>query len=304
MPEFKNEFSWSKSRDALFNECLRAYYYHYYGSWNGWRRDSPPDVKELYVMKNLENIPTWIGRVVHEVAEEVVRGMRRGEQLPTDQAVEMARQRAHGDFEDSQSGIYRSKPNRLCGLQEHYYGDPISDESLEEALATMELCIQRLYSTPTYKRMLELGPEGIIEFEKLHSRTVSGYKVWASPDLLVRDLDGRVVVVDWKTGLSLASEGARLQLAVYGIQAVETYGLTPEKLSGLEVNLRSGEEHLYPLNAHTLENTRRYIDSSASRMQALLHDREENIALIRDFLKVHDSHVCQYCRFRRACNRD
>ena len=31
-----NDFSWSKSRHEKFQECLRAYYLHYYGSWGGW----------------------------------------------------------------------------------------------------------------------------------------------------------------------------------------------------------------------------------------------------------------------------
>ena len=301
--DFKNEFSWSKSRDALFKRCLRAYYYHYYGSWNGWRRDSPPDVKELYIMKNLQTVPTWTGGVVHDVVAEVLRGIRKGQQLSIDQAVKMAKQRAQHDFEDSRSSAYRSRPKRLCGLQDHYHGVPITDESLEEALATMELCIRRLYSTPTYNRMLELEPDKIIESEKLQSMTLSGCKVWVKPDLLVHDLDDRVMVVDWKTGASSASEETGLQLAIYAIYAVRNYGFSPEELSGVEVNLRSGEEHHYSLDAQTLEGAREYIESSASRMQALLHDREENVALLRDFPKIEDLQLCQDCRFRRACNR-
>lgn len=302
MSEFKNEFSWSISRDRLFNECRRAYYYHYYGSWNGWLSDSPSEVKELYIMKNLETIPMWRGRIVHEVLEQVVGAMSRTEQWSTDEAVRMARRRAQHDFEDSRSGAYRSWPKRLCGLQDHYYKVAITDESLEEEIATMEECVKRFYSTRMYGRMLELGPRRIMEYEDLRSMILSGYKVWVKPDLIARDLGRRVLVVDWKTGVSSAAEETGLQLAIYGIYAVRSYGLAPEELCAVEVNLRSGEEHFYPLDADTLERTRRHMENSANRMQALLYDREENVALVQDFHGRQDSYACENCRFRRACN--
>ena len=40
MTTFKNEFSWSVSRDSTFRKCQRMYYYQYYGSWGGWNDDA------------------------------------------------------------------------------------------------------------------------------------------------------------------------------------------------------------------------------------------------------------------------
>ena len=31
--EFRNNFSWSVSRDSTFLECPRKYYFNYYGAW-------------------------------------------------------------------------------------------------------------------------------------------------------------------------------------------------------------------------------------------------------------------------------
>ena len=36
MATFKNEFSWSKTRDETFKSCPRQYWFAYYGFWNGW----------------------------------------------------------------------------------------------------------------------------------------------------------------------------------------------------------------------------------------------------------------------------
>ena len=45
--EFKNDFSWSFSRDNAFNTRKRKYYYSYYGSWGGWNKDADEFLKTL-----------------------------------------------------------------------------------------------------------------------------------------------------------------------------------------------------------------------------------------------------------------
>jgi hypothetical protein len=301
--ELQNEFSWSKSRDGVFNACLRAYYYHYYGSWNGWRHDAPPDVRELYIMKNLQSVPMWIGAVVHDVVRQAVQALGEGEPLLVEEALLSARKRMQSDLEDSRSGRFRRRPNRMCGLLEHYYGLPVTNETIQEAMISAEGCIKRFYTTSSYRRMLELGPSGILEVERLESVRLSGCKVWVSPDVILRNEDDSLTIVDWKTGSSAFGEATRLQLAIYGIYAVQTYGASPQTLLAVEENLRLGEDHVYPLKEWVLDEARKYVDSSIRKMQALQHDQARNIALIRDFPMTDNLAVCMSCRFRRACER-
>jgi len=49
MTTFKNEFSWSVSRDSTFRKCHRMYYYQYYGSWGGWNDDADDKTRTVYV---------------------------------------------------------------------------------------------------------------------------------------------------------------------------------------------------------------------------------------------------------------
>ena len=299
----QNEFSWSKSRDGVFTVCLRAYYYHYYGSWNGWRHDAPPDVRELYVMKNLQSIATWRGSVVHQVAKEVMESLREGRPLPVEQALLSARDRMRRDFDDSRTGRYRSRPNRLCGLAEHYYGQVVEGDALRETMFAAEGCIKRLYSTASYLIMSQLGPLGIMEVEKLQSTNLSGCKVWVSPDVILRTAEGKLMIVDWKIGSSSSGEETKLQLAIYGIYAAQVYHVAADQLVGVEENLRLGEQHVFPLQEWVLEEARKYVEGSVRKMQALLHDAERNIALFRDFPMTDNLALCLDCRFRRACER-
>jgi hypothetical protein len=301
--ELQNEFSWSKSRDGAFNACLRGYYYHYYGSWNGWRHDAPPDVRELYVMKNLQSISTWRGSVVHQAAREVAESLREGRPLSVEQALLSVRERMRRDFDDSRTGRYRNRPNRLCGLEEHYYGQVIEGDTLRETMFAAEGSIKRLYSTSSYLTMLQLGSLGILEVEKLQSTTLSGCKVWVSPDVILRGADGRWMIVDWKTSTSAAGEATKLQLAIYGIYAAHAYHVGADQLVGIEENLRLGEQHVFPLNEWVLAEAHRYVEGSVRKMQGLLHDAERNIALFRDFPMTENLALCLDCRFRRACER-
>jgi hypothetical protein len=301
--ELQNEFSWSLSQDTLFNTCLRRYYYHYYGSWNGWRYDAPPDIRELYLMKNLQTMPMWTGALVHHVAQEVVKGFGRGLPLPVEAALAMTRDQMERDWQDSISGRYRSRPNRICGLVEHYYDVSVPPEALHEAMVVAEGCVRRVYGTRSYQTMLELGPTSIVECEELNTVSVSGFKVWVSPDVIVRDAQGRLLIVDWKTGTSAQKQETERQLYVYAIYALQRHGASTEQLVGVEENLRLGEEHVYSLKEWALEEVRRYIQGSIASMRSLLYDRERNIALIRDFPMTDRLAACLDCRFRRACDR-
>ncbi len=301
--ELQNEFSWSKSRDGMFNVCLRGYYYHYYGSWGGWRHDAPADLRELYVMKNLQTLSTWRGSVVHHVAQEIVEGLREGKQVPVEQALDSARERVQRDFEDSRTGRYRRRPNRICGLVDHYYGQTVSGDTLRQTMVAVEGCVRRVYSADSYQTMLQRGPAGIVEVEKLQSMTISGHRVWVSPDVITRTAADELTIVDWKTGGSASSEAARLQLAIYGLYATRAYGVDPDRLTGVEENLRLGEAHVHALKEWVLEEASQYIKNSIRRMQALLYDREHNVALLRAFPKTDKLAMCMGCNFRRACER-
>ena len=64
MSTFKNEFSWSISRDRVFQTCPRQYYFNYYGYWGGWEINAPQRVKQIYVLKQLKNRYMWSGEKV------------------------------------------------------------------------------------------------------------------------------------------------------------------------------------------------------------------------------------------------
>ena len=88
MAEFKNTLSWSISRDRLFTDCQKAYYFQYYASWGGWKEDGDEFAKKAYLLKNVRSIDIWIGDIIHQVIAWVMRSKKEGKDVPFKQASE------------------------------------------------------------------------------------------------------------------------------------------------------------------------------------------------------------------------
>ena len=61
MADIRNEFSWSVSRSQQFQNCQRAYYFHYYGYWMGWNEDAPERTRKIYILRNMKPLVLWAG---------------------------------------------------------------------------------------------------------------------------------------------------------------------------------------------------------------------------------------------------
>ena len=90
MSTFKNEFSWSISRDRLFQTCPRQYYFNYYRYWGGWETDAAERTRQIYVLKQLKNRYMWAGAKVHDCIERTLTNLQRGiSVLDVDQIVDI-----------------------------------------------------------------------------------------------------------------------------------------------------------------------------------------------------------------------
>src|SRR3989338_2510422 len=137
--DFKNEFSWSKSRDELFNECKRKYYFNHYGCWGGWDLTSPGRIRELYILKNLSTRHIWIGRVVHDIIKYYLIKLKSGEDVNSGHLIFRLEKRLKEDFDCSEAEVYKKYPKK-CGLVEHEYKMLISKDEWDELFKYAERC--------------------------------------------------------------------------------------------------------------------------------------------------------------------
>jgi len=301
MPDIlENTFSWSVSRDRVFEECPRQYYYQYYGSWGGWESHAQERVRELYILKQLKHRPMWIGEVVHDCIRHTLRNLSRGiPVIPLAEIRALTRDRMRTDFRNSRDRRYRRNP-KLCGLFEHEYDVAVTDAEWRAAADQVDRCLVTFYESDVYAQLSSLRPEDFLEVEELRRFELDGFGINIKLDCLVRETD-RIVVWDWKTGRR-ESPGSQLQMACYAYYASGRYGIPVHRVTPRRFELFTGQVHPDTLGERALEELLGYIRGSIKDMRALLDDPERNEASEERFAQVARREICSRCSFLRVCN--
>src|SRR5439155_17207825 len=123
-----------------------------------------------------------------------------------------------------------------------------------------------------------------------------------APDFGFWGDDGRLALVDWKTGGS-TPDGAAFQLGCYALYAAEVLGVPPARVDLFEANLREPEVTQLTWSDERLAAIKEQLRLSVRSMKAYLVDPVANVAAIADFEKAEDLRICRWCNFRRCAAR-
>ena len=302
MAELKNVFSWSKSRDEEFRECLRKYYYDRYQSWGGWDKRSPRANRDAYVLKNLKNRWAWKGETVHHEIEKVLKDIRAGRTVDPKDALNALTAVMRSDYKSSKTKRYWDEPKKTLGLFEHEYAKPVTDEVWKRMHDESADCLRNFFDSAFYAELLNDDKKSWLVIEDLEEYDFEGAKVYVKLDF-ARLKNGLYEIYDWKTGKNDA-EGARLQIGTYAIYAMQKWGVPLEKVRAFLFNLsapgaRASEQ---PLDAALIEETKAAMRASIADMKRLLKDPKENSPLAVDaFTFTESDRLCDNCNFRKIC---
>ena len=298
--KFVNEFSWLKSRDINFRECLRKYYYNYYGSWGGWELNSPEIRRKLYILKQLKNRHMWIGAVVHSCIERSIKNIYRGiKPLDTERILQITLKMMKGEFISSQRKRYLAKP-KTCALFEHEYDIDVSKEEWERVFNHVEECIRNFYGSEIYQNICVLPKENWLGVEEFSHFWLDYVKVWAVLDFAFKN-GNDVIIYDWKTGKSEKEERGNVQLACYALYAMEKWKVPVDNIRTAEYNLARNEIYEFPVDEEIIEGVKEYMRGSVRDMKELLFDENLNSAVESDFAKTTDENTCLKCNFKKVC---
>jgi hypothetical protein len=299
MGELTNEFSWSRSRDGAFQECRRKYYYHYYGAWGGWDATAPEEIRRLYILKQLSSRQQWAGRVVHDSIELALHGLREGRTMPVEPFIADVVERMRGEWRSSRAGRYRDNPKTVA-LFEHEYRVELKPEAWQALSQNVATCLRNFFRLPLLAEVLKTSPEhwSIEHWSKVFD--FEGTAVWVAPDFGFWSAEGRLGLVDWKTG-GAPGDGAAFQLGCYALYAREVLGVSPAQVDLYEVNLREPQITRHRWDDQRLGDVREQLRLSVRSMKAYLADPEANVAVITDFERTEELRICRWCNFRAVC---
>ena len=173
-----NEFSWSRTRDNVFQDCRRRYYYQYYGAWGGWDADSDPLVRRLYVLKQLATRQMWAGRLVHEAIERSLLALRDGHALTEASLIEDTVRQMREEWKGSRAGVYREAPKRPS-LFEHEYGVAIRDSEWQALRDHVVRCLRNFHRLPLLTDIKRTPTERWVFIEDIGSFPFEGIRVFS-----------------------------------------------------------------------------------------------------------------------------
>lgn len=298
MAELVNEFSWSRTRAGIFEECRRRYYLHYYGSWGGWEASSDPTTRALYVLKQLGTRQMWAGRLVHEAIERGLLAFRDGFALSEGSLIDDTLRQMREEWRGSRAGVYRASPKRT-GLFEHEYGVPVKDSEWQALRDHVVRCLRNFHRLALFAEIKRTPVDRWVLIEDVGSFLFEGVRLFTAPDFGYWNTAGRLQLVDWKTGGN--GGDAALQLGGYALYALEVLHVDPARVDLLEVNLRDARVIAHPWDPAALDRVRDHVRLSIRAMRAYLKDAALNLAEEAAFEKTEDLRICRWCNFRGVC---
>jgi hypothetical protein len=284
----ENPFSWSVSRHDTLSSCERKYFYSYYAA------AVDPEIKRL---KKLSALPLWAGSVVHETIESFLKTNDRIPSVTEQEALIRAtiHERMLGDWRDSDAGSLRFR------LSEHEYQVPVGPDDKKIVVGTVMRSMRNFFKSEILAQAMAAGRQRWLTVEDLVSFTVDDVTVFLRMDLAFRDLEGRVVIVDWKTG---KTEGRfnDVQLAGYALYAKEQgWAQSPQEIVTELAYLAIPRFTRKSVDQERLDHARAFVVKSAGKMKSLLLDPVLNLGQMEDFARIDRPQVCRRCNYRRLC---
>ena len=294
--------SWSISKMKVLENCLREYYYTYYGSHNGWLSESQDEAKISWRLKKLTNIWLMFGDKLHIIIKQ---NIKRGIIEPdTDYLKQYMRKLLNLGVKESlekfRDGSWDEYPRGEM-LQEYYYGEKLEDKNVEEIKVRINDCIDNFVKSKTYKEIL-LDTSEILEVDegKFDYILFEDAKVFALIDALYVDSNGNYIISDWKTGKF--SEYDRDQLLVYVLYVMEKHSVPLEKIRGRVEYLLFGDCAEYSFTEEDIVYIKNKIENELNVIDAFLIDKNLNIPREKEeFLKCENLNKCKKCKFKKLC---
>ena len=307
MKKLKSELTWSFSRDSLFNDCRRAYFYHYYASWGGWETNANQFCRKAYILKNVRNVDAWIGDIVHQVIKWILESkigdkaslFKEGRDISHEQAVKTAKNLLTKTWEQSRSKKWQENVKKNLNLFEHYYNREPDREQLKTKLEKVANSIRNFYKSGLSEKFSKSSIENFLSIDQLDSFSFEGTKAFAIPDFAL--CEGKeYLLYDWKTGKK--REKDILQLSCYSLYAMTKWGVAENQIKIIPAYLAQDEFLPLPVEAFPLEQVKDYIRQSIEGMRSILINIKSNKADINSCPKTDDLRRCQRCKFQEICS--
>lgn len=305
MSKLQQTYAWSESRVKCLRECRWRYHLMYHVAWEGWLTSAPQEKSRAYMLKNMTNVPMWIGSIVHNIIEDIITTDRQTGQWRTlEQAQHDAIQNLRKGWKQSVDKRWQGSPKKNVNLAEHFYQEEIEKDRLDSFKQKVLASLKAFYDMPLFCQIMwGLTKDSWLtleDFQKFQLNT--GEEVAVKIDCGFK-YDDKVYLLDWKTGR--VSDSVIDQLTTYAMYAMKKgWAKKPEDIVIIPVYLAAyaelGERAIPRLDV-TMQHMKRQAGIIRSEYP-LLKEAFENKDNPDYFPKTDNEYACAKCHFRDMCS--
>ena len=234
-PKFVTNLSWSFSRHLTFHDCQRAYWFEYVATYD---RDLASLLKsKLWKLRDLSSKRFLRGSLVHNAIAEFLSHLEKGRSMTETELHDHLLQ-----------NVERYRRTARDTIAEYYNGRAVEQEFFDNTRTegTEQLSMFFRVLWPPLARL------EYTQHEKTERFAVDNAVAAVKVDLVSKSSDGKIYVIDWKTGADDERYETDLQVGVYALWAARKFGLSPPQVvtdryylrSGKTVSKKLSEEHL------------------------------------------------------------
>jgi len=238
-PKFLANLRWAFSRHVTFHECRRAYWFDYVSTYD---REVDSLIRtKIWKLRDLSSRRFLRGSLVHSAIAEFLSHQSKGRGMTENELQDHLLQNAERYRRTARDTIAEYW-NGLATEQDFF--DKLRTEGAEQ----LSMFFRVLW--PPLSRLEYTQHEKPERFE------IDSVPVTVKIDLVSKSLDGRIFVIDWKTGADDERYESDLQIGVYALWAAWKFGVDATSVSTDLYYLRSGKTASRRLAAEDFQNIR------------------------------------------------
>lgn len=309
---------WSVSGSRAFFQCPRRWYYETQFA-NSRARD--PNRKEAFLLKQLQNVHAWRGKLVDQVISNfVVPKLNHHETPELKQVLDYASRLFEAQLAFASARRYREEnmiksdeefEEDYCALFELEYDGPLDEQVLKRAKDEVVVSLTNLLSSGLIAQIAH--DSSYLIAQRTVQFSFADVTVQCTPDLIAFFTDSPPIIVDWKVQAPKHKEHfIQLGAYAYALSRVKPHKdfptqwlsaiADPTKIGLIEFQLLRNKELRYFIAEEDLVEIEDYIYKTSSRMQHMLNGNSahsENDPT--QFPVTKSPKACTWCKFRKIC---
>lgn len=294
---------WSYSRRDTFEQCLRKYYYHYFGA-SARLAKSEPQKESLRFLKKLSNRYLRTGDILHFSIRTWLQRARDGDIWSLERLQNWTRHIFRKDIEYSRG--YQDGDSLVAGprapelLMELYYDFKNAEELCRESEAKLLTALSNFVTSDLCARFRVGAADSRALIEKPLYLREKHFAMRGKIDLAY-PIGERVAVVDWKIGKSSGDDDS-LQLLSYAMFVLKEFGCLADTLDLYRVHLVENNVSSFKVRPREIQRATARIIQDCHRMSSLNSYGVD--ARAEAFTPCGQPRICSLCPFQEICPKE